>query len=52
MRVICPKYEYHVIRYFQNWSGKICPSKMIKRDAWNDFLVGTKNYYNANNKDD
>lgn len=25
---------------------------MIKRDAWNDFLVGTKNYYNANNKDD
>ncbi|EJS46906.1 hypothetical protein ICG_05496 [Bacillus cereus BAG1X1-3] len=41
----------HVVKH-QNWSGKICPSKMIKRDAWNDFLVGTKNYYNANNKDD
>ncbi|MBP3972379.1 N-acetylmuramoyl-L-alanine amidase [Bacillus sp. WL1] len=41
----------HVVKH-QNWSGKICPSKMINRNAWGDFLSGTQAYYNANNKDD
>ncbi|HDR4351013.1 MULTISPECIES: S-layer homology domain-containing protein [Bacillus cereus group] len=41
----------HVVKH-QNWSGKICPSKMINRNAWGDFLSGTQAYYNANNIDD
>ncbi|WP_410491885.1 S-layer homology domain-containing protein (plasmid) [Bacillus thuringiensis] len=41
----------HVVKH-QNWSGKICPSKMINRNAWGDFLSGTQAYYTANNKDD
>ncbi|MDM5194700.1 S-layer homology domain-containing protein [Bacillus hominis] len=36
----------------QFWSGKNCPAIMIKNNAWEPFLQGTKAYYDANHKDD
>lgn len=41
----------HVVKH-QKWSGKICPSKMINRNGWEDFLNGTQAYFNSDNKDD
>ncbi|HFU7090097.1 TPA: S-layer homology domain-containing protein [Bacillus cereus] len=32
----------------QNWSGKTCPSRMIKGGQWNAFLTGVDKYYKDN----
>ncbi|HHT7190670.1 TPA: S-layer homology domain-containing protein [Bacillus cereus] len=40
------------VKKHQFWSGKNCPAIMIKNNAWEPFLQGTKAYYDANHKDD
>ncbi|KFN04377.1 N-acetylmuramoyl-L-alanine amidase [Bacillus clarus] len=40
------------VRKHQFWSGKNCPAIMIKNNAWDAFLQGTKGYYDAHHKDD
>ncbi|MBJ8103835.1 MULTISPECIES: S-layer homology domain-containing protein [Bacillus cereus group] len=40
------------VKKHQFWSGKNCPAIMIKDNAWEPFLQGTKAYYDANHKDD
>ncbi|EJS58224.1 S-layer homology domain-containing protein [Bacillus nitratireducens] len=40
------------VKKHQFWSGKNCPAIMIKNNAWEPFLQGTKVYYDANHKDD
>ncbi|MED0959674.1 S-layer homology domain-containing protein [Bacillus paramycoides] len=40
------------VKKHQFWSGKNCPAIMIKNNAWEPFLQGTKAYYDANRKDD
>ncbi|MBE7122072.1 S-layer homology domain-containing protein [Bacillus cereus] len=40
------------VKKHQFWSGKNCPAIMIKNNAWEPFLQGTKAYYGANHKDD
>lgn len=48
--------ELHIplenVKKHQFWSGKNCPAIMIKNNAWEPFLQGTKVYYDANHKDD
>ncbi|TKI87856.1 S-layer homology domain-containing protein [Bacillus mycoides] len=40
------------VKKHQFWSGKNCPAIMIRNNAWEPFLQGTKAYYDANHKDD
>ncbi|MDR4983720.1 N-acetylmuramoyl-L-alanine amidase [Bacillus cereus] len=40
------------VKKHQFWSGKNCPAIMIKNNAWEPFLQGTKVYYDTNHKDD
>ncbi|HDR4514598.1 GW domain-containing glycosaminoglycan-binding protein (plasmid) [Bacillus cereus] len=36
------------VKKHQYWSGKYCPRNILDRGSWDDFLQGTKAYYEAN----